>query len=40
MADNSRAMAARMREVVWAISPHSDDVPGLATFLEQPREQE
>jgi signal transduction histidine kinase len=35
MADNSRAMAARMRGVVWAISPRCDDVPGLATFLEQ-----
>jgi len=34
-ADRARAMAARMREVVWAISPRCDDVPGLATFLEQ-----
>jgi ligand-binding sensor domain-containing protein/signal transduction histidine kinase len=35
MANSSRALAARMREVVWAINPRCDDVPGLAAFLEQ-----
>jgi signal transduction histidine kinase/ligand-binding sensor domain-containing protein len=35
MADDARSLAERMREVVWAISPRSDDVPGVAVFLEQ-----
>ncbi len=32
---NSRAMADRMREVVWAINPSCDDADNLAGFLAQ-----
>ena len=34
-ADGIRAMADRMREVVWAVNPHCDKVSSLASFLEQ-----
>lgn len=30
-----RGLAARMREVVWAVNPHCDNVSSLASFLEQ-----
>lgn len=30
-----RALAERMREVVWAVNPHCDTVSSLASFLEQ-----
>lgn len=31
---NIRALAARMREVVWAVNPQCDTMPSLAGFLE------
>lgn len=34
-ADHIRSLASRMREVVWTVSPHCDNVPGLVSFLEQ-----
>jgi len=33
-----RGLAARMREVVWAVNPRCDSVPSLAGFLEQQAE--
>jgi signal transduction histidine kinase len=30
-----RALAERMRQVVWAVNPRCDSVPSLASFLEQ-----
>ncbi|MCW5556489.1 MAG: ATP-binding protein, partial [Verrucomicrobiae bacterium] len=35
MASRVRALAARMREVVWAVNPQCDSVSSLAGFLEQ-----
>jgi signal transduction histidine kinase/ligand-binding sensor domain-containing protein len=34
-ASRIRALAERMREVVWAVNPRCDTVPSLASFLEQ-----
>ena len=30
-----RALAQRMREVVWAVNPNCDNIPSLAHFLEE-----
>ncbi len=34
-AERTRALAERMREVVWSVNPRCDTVPSLASFLEQ-----
>jgi len=34
-AQRTRALAERMREVVWSVNPRCDTVPSLASFLEQ-----
>ena len=34
-AQRTRALAERMREVVWTVNPHCDTLSSLASFLEQ-----